>query len=103
MEDKLLTSGLQSTNKSVKQLSSQEAMAAIFDQYWQGTMIASGDCLDCLIDRKIRSLCAVWAEAPARGGKGGRLPPPMLKKMALAILPNSMRKIGGGVSSYFQM
>ena len=60
MEDKLLTSGLQSTNKSVKQLSSQEAMAAIFDQYWQGTMIASGDCLDCLIDRKICSLCAVW-------------------------------------------
>ena len=30
-----------------------------------------------------------------KGGKGGQLPPPMLKKTALVILPNSMRKSGG--------
>ena len=37
--------------------------------------------------------------APVRGGKGGRLPPPpMLKKMALVILPNSMRKLRGVIS-----
>ena len=36
--------------------------------------------------------------APARGGKGGKGGgcPPMLKKMVLVILPNSMRKLGGG-------
>ena len=44
----------------------------------------------------VESARRLLSEAPARGGKGGRLPPPMLKKMALAILPNSMRKIGGG-------
>ena len=33
--------------------------------------------------------------APARGGKGGAVAPPMLKKMVLVILPNSMRKLGG--------
>ena len=32
--------------------------------------------------------------APARGARGGGCPP-MLKKMALVILPNSMRKLGG--------
>ena len=30
-------------------------MGAIFDQYCLGTMIASGDCVDGLIERKIRS------------------------------------------------
>ena len=34
--------------------------------------------------------------APARGARGEQLPPPMLKKMALITLPNSMRKLGGG-------
>ena len=40
--------------------------------------------------RSLRS-CAV---APARG-QGGAVVPPMLKKMALVILPNSMRKVEG--------
>ena len=35
------------------------------------------------------------AVAPARGGKGA-VAPPMLKKLVLVILPNSMRKLGGG-------
>ena len=53
--------------------------------------------------------------APAREGKGGQgraregkggqgrargaVAPPMLKKMVLVILPNSMRKLGGGCVS----
>ena len=35
------------------------------------------------------------ASGAGKGGKGGGCPP-MLKKMALVILPNSMRKLGGG-------
>ena len=38
------------------------------------------------------------AVAPAKGGKGGRCPL-MLKKMALVILPNLIRKLGGGYPS----
>ena len=34
-----------------------------------------------------------------KGAKGGGYPPPMLKKMILVILPNSMRKLGGGCVS----
>ena len=31
-----------------------------------------------------------------KGGQEGAVAPPMLKKMVLVILPNSMRKLGGG-------
>ena len=54
--------------------------------------------IDSTIDEGRLSL----AVAPARGGKGGQggaVAPPMLKKMVLVILPNSMRKLGGGCVS----
>ena len=55
MEDRLLTTGLWSTNIYVKQLSAQEALAALFDEYCQAKIIAFGDSLGCLIERKICS------------------------------------------------
>ena len=46
----------------------------------------------------ILKLCKLqlFGRSAGKGGQGGAVAPPMLKKMALAILPNSMRKIGGG-------
>ena len=59
MEDRLLTAGLRSTNKDVKQLSAQEALAALFDEYCQAKAIAFGDSLGCLIERKICSFTTI--------------------------------------------
>ena len=59
MEDRLLTSGLRSTNKDVKQLSAQEALAALFDEYCQAKIIAFGDSLGCVIERKICSFTTI--------------------------------------------
>ena len=42
------------------------------------------------------------AVAPARGQRGRLPPPPMLKKMTLVILPNSMRKLGCGVGIHLR-
>ena len=58
-----------------------------------------------------RELCCIHSDckgetvAPARGrqggGKGGGCPP-MLKKVALVILPNSMRKLGWGAGIHLR-
>ena len=64
MEDRLLTSGLRSTNKDVKQLSAQEALAALFDEYCKANIIAFGDSLGCLIERKICSFTTIIFEFP---------------------------------------
>ena len=55
------------------------------------------------MEKKIFSQDNTKAVEPARGarGQGGRGDdcPQMLKKMILVILPNSMRKLGGGYPS----
>ena len=47
------------------------------------------------MEKKIFSRDNTKAVVPARGARG-RLPP-MLKKMALVIFPNSIRKLGVGI------
>ena len=51
-----------------------------------------------------RRCCKVnYVQWRRQGGQGGGRSPPMLKKMALVILPNSMRKLGGGCISISDM
>ena len=42
-----------------------------------------------------QTMICIGSVAPARGARGA-VAPPMLKKMAFVILPNSMRKLGRG-------
>ena len=56
--------------------------------------------LPTLAFRRLRGdMIQVYNSGAGKGARGGSCPPPMLKKMVLVILPNSMRKLGGGCLS----